>query len=77
MLNGSFVTDIMEPNDVDCVLLLEEGSPKDQAAEDELRQGFPFLEIGLVGQEDFDELVTVTFASDRFGEPKGMVEVVP
>jgi len=25
VLNGSFVTDIMEPNDVDCVLLFEPG----------------------------------------------------
>ncbi|MDO8632701.1 MAG: hypothetical protein Q7R41_19635, partial [Phycisphaerales bacterium] len=29
VLNGSFVTDIMEPNDVDCVLLVPPGRPKD------------------------------------------------
>jgi hypothetical protein len=28
VLNGSFVTDIMEPNDVDCVLLTGRGSPQ-------------------------------------------------
>ncbi len=44
--NGSFVTDIMEPNDVDCVLL---ASPilKDEEAEEELQQGLPFLDIAL------------------------------
>jgi hypothetical protein len=77
VLNGSFVTDTMEPNDVDCVLLVPEGFPKDRAVEKELRQGLPFLEIALVGQEVFNEFVDVTFASDRYGEPKGMIEVVP
>jgi len=77
ILNGSFVTDIMEPNDVDCVLLIGVGLSRDPAAENELLQGLPFLEIALVGQEDFDELVSVTFASDRFEAPKGMIEVIP
>ena len=76
VLNGSFVTDIMEPNDVDCVLLVPEGFPKDEAAERNLRAGLPFLEIALVGPEDFDELVNVVFASDRLGVPKGMIEIV-
>src|SRR5205823_14068929 len=43
VLNGSFVTDIIEPNDVDCVLLLGPGLPADEAAEHELRDGLPFL----------------------------------
>jgi hypothetical protein len=76
VLNGSFVTDIMEPNDVDCVLLMPEEMGGDQVAQAELRGGLPFLEIFIVGQEDFDELVNVTFASDRHGEPKGMIEPV-
>ena len=76
VLNGSFVTDIIEPNDVDCVLLLASDSAIDAAAEDELLTGLPFLEIALVGPEDFSELVNVIFASDRHGAPKGMIEVV-
>ena len=75
VLNGSFVTDIIEPNDVDCVLLAAELS-KDTVAEVELLQGLPFLEIFLVGPEDFDEFVHVTFASDRKQVPKGMIEVM-
>jgi hypothetical protein len=75
ILNGSFVTDIIEPNDVDCVLLAA-AVLKDQMAEDELLLGLPFLEIALVSQEDFVELVNVTFASDRLGKFKGMIEVI-
>lgn len=75
VLNGSFVTDIIEPNDVDCVLLAAE-STTDLDAEEELLEGLPFLEILLVGTDDFDELVNFTFASDRYSASKGMIEVV-
>jgi hypothetical protein len=37
VLNGSFATDIMEPNDVDCVLLIGAKYPKDTQADMELR----------------------------------------
>jgi hypothetical protein len=77
VLNGSFVTDIIEPNDVDCVLLIGVGSPKDQAAEDELMQGLPFLDVLLVGAKDFDYFIDRFFALDRLRQPKGMIEVLP
>jgi hypothetical protein len=75
VLNGSFVTDIIEPNDVDCVLLVAPGFVRDRSALRELRGGLPFLEIAMVGQADFDELVEVTFSTDRLGVGKGMIEV--
>ena len=75
VLNGSFVTDIMEPNDVDCVLLFSPGSRKSRAAFRELRKGLPFLDVALVESADFDEYVYVTFAADRDGISKGMIEV--
>ena len=75
VLNGSFVTDIIEPNDVDCVVLIESGFPKDAAAEKELRDGLPFIELKLVGQADFDEFVEFIFGTDRAGTPKGLIEV--
>jgi hypothetical protein len=77
VLNGSFVTDIIEPNDVDCVLLIGRGFPKDPSAEAELRAGLPFLDISLVRRRGFNRLVNVFFATDRHEVPKGMVEVVP
>lgn len=76
VLNGSFVTDIMEPNDVDCVLLFAHGSRRDHAAFRGLRKGLPFLHVAIVFRKDFDKMVNRIFAFDRHGVPKGMVEVV-
>jgi hypothetical protein len=75
VLNGSFVTDIIEPNDVDCVLLLLPGRRRDPAAIRQLRLGLPFLSIALVRQSRFDELVRF-FDTDRQGNRKGMIEVI-
>jgi hypothetical protein len=75
VLNGSYVTDIMKPNDVDCVLLLRTGSRKDPAAIRELRDGLPFLDIAIVRPKRFQQYVTRIFATDRHGAPKGMVEI--
>jgi hypothetical protein len=77
IVNGSFVADIVEPNDVDCVLLAGPGFPRDVDAEAELLAGLPFLEIQLVGQDAFEYLVQTFFATDRDGVPKGVVEVMP
>lgn len=76
VINGSFVTDIEEPNDVDCVLLMGPNFPADDAAESELLNGLPFIEIQLVRQARFTMLVERFFASDRHLRPKGMVEVI-
>ena len=76
VLNGSFVTDVLEPNDVDCVLLIGTGFPRDESAEAELLAGLPFLELSLVSQGDFDLLVDEFFATDRQSNEKGLVEVI-
>jgi len=76
ILNGSFVAEALEPNDVDCVLLIGPGFPRDRAAEGELLRGLPFLEIQLVRQDAFELLVEIVFATDRHCSPKGMVEVI-
>ena len=77
VLNGSFVTDIIEPNDVDCVLLIGTGYPKDAKAVAELEAGLPFLDIQVVEEPDFRAIVEATFSSDREAVPKGMIEVIP
>ena len=76
VLNGSFVTDIMEPNDVDCVLLFANRRRRNRVAIRELRSGLPFLEIAIVDADEFAYLVDDWFASDRFYQPKGMIEVL-
>jgi hypothetical protein len=58
VLNGSFVTDIIEPNDVDCVLLFAPKMRRDRSALRQLRKGLPFLSISIVDQVGFDELET-------------------
>src|SRR5436309_8529651 len=65
ILNGSFVTDLIEPNDVDCVLLLAPGNRGTRAALRELRTGLPFLDIAVVRGAAFDEYVHDVFAADR------------
>jgi hypothetical protein len=76
VLNGSFVTAVPEPNDVDCVLLTGFDFPMDAAAQLELRVGLPFLEIQVVDQVDFDRLTEIFFATDRNLSAKGMIEVL-
>jgi hypothetical protein len=44
VVNGSFVTDKWEPNDVDCVLLTDERFPLEQSADAELWAGLPFID---------------------------------
>ncbi len=75
VINGSFVTEILEPNDIDCVLLIGRGFPADVEAESELLTGFPFLEIQLVQEVAFRVLVESFFATDRLYHRKGMIEV--
>src|SRR5262249_5495593 len=76
ILNGSFVTDIIEPNDVDCALLIGPRIHADRNAVEELEDGLPFLDIALVNQRDFDMLVGRVYASDRQFTSKGMIEVI-
>ncbi len=76
VVNGSFTTGALEPNDVDCVLLMSADFPQDTIAEQELLAGFPFIEIQLVRQPRFEMLVENFFATDRHSIPKGMIEVL-
>jgi hypothetical protein len=76
VVNGSFVTNKLEPNDVDCVLLIGSDFPKDDGAEAELLAGLPFINMELVDLQAFQQFTERTFATDRNLVPKGMVEVV-
>jgi len=76
VINGSFVTECSEPNDVDCVLLTGQGYPRDQIADREILAGLPFLEIAVVKQDAFNFLVDTMYATNRQQIPKGVVEVI-
>jgi hypothetical protein len=77
VVNGRFVTDKLEPNDVDCVLLIGPGFPHDAHAESELLAGLPFINLELVDQEAFRQFTEKTFATDVNLIAKGMLEVSP
>jgi hypothetical protein len=76
IVNGSFVTNALEPNDVDCALLI--GSAYDEAspAAVELNVGLPFLSIQILRQPAFDALTLMFFGTDRNGVGKGVVEIL-
>lgn len=76
VVNGSFVTDKLEPNDVDCVLLIGKGFHQDEPAETELLGGLPFINLELVDDDAFLMYTERTFATDRDSVPKGMIEVI-
>ncbi len=76
ILNGSFVTDIIEPNDVDCALVLKSGGALDRIAEEELKKGLPFVDISFADPSDVDYFTKGFFAHDRLWSRKGMIEVV-
>jgi hypothetical protein len=77
IVNGSCVTDKLEPNDVDCALLIGPGFPADSAAEAELLTGLPFVNIEIVSLDAFffRQLTETFFATDRNMVAKGMLGV--
>jgi hypothetical protein len=75
IVNGSFATDVFEPNDVDCVILMGSSFPRDLRAAEELETGLPYIHLQIVYQERFDYLVNRFFATDTRGNRKGVMEV--
>jgi len=75
VLNGSYVSDILEPNDVDCILLQGPAYNEQSNAAAQLEEGLPFLSIQIVQDAAFEYLTRTFFGTDRGGAPKGLVEV--
>ncbi len=77
VVNGSFVSDAYEPNDVDCALLIGPNYPIDAEADAGLQQGLPFIQAQFLTQEAFDYYVGTLYGTDRRGVVKGVLEVLP
>ena len=77
IVNGSFVTDKYEPNDVDCVLLIGPGFPESTIAAEELGVGIPFINMELANEKAFRQYTERIFATERNLVPKGILEVIP
>jgi hypothetical protein len=76
VIEGSFVTDTLEPNDVDCVLLVGTEYPRSADARQQLLEGLPFLHIQLVDEEGYELFVRRIFAVDKRLNQRGLVEVI-
>lgn len=75
IINGSFTTDAPEPNDIDCIALIDNDFKVGREMKAEWESGFPFVHLDVVSQAAFDDYVNDIFASDRRGRTKGMIEV--
>jgi hypothetical protein len=76
IINGSFVTEKRDPNDVDVVLL----PSRDERQRETMFEGeptWPFLQILIAADDaDLERWAADDFGTDRNGCPKGVVEVV-
>ena len=75
LVNGSFITDRSEPNDVDCVALQGPSYRRHSREAIELRQGLPFIELKVVNERDYQRFRDIVFASDRAMMSKGLIEI--
>ncbi len=75
IINGSFVTEVREPNDVDCAVLLSVDFPLDTLAAADLTDGLPFIDLHMTESKEFAIMVEQLYASDRDAVPKGVIEV--
>src|SRR5206468_999859 len=76
LVNGSFVTGKLAPNDVDVVILPGPDYPREGPKLDDEELVWPFLQIIVAADDaDFEAWATRQFATDRRKRPKGVVEV--
>jgi hypothetical protein len=77
IVNGSYVTSKVSPNDVDLVILPGPDYPRDQPATGSEEILWPFLQILVAADDaDLEQWVYRDFATDRNLHPKGVVEVI-
>ena len=77
LVNGSFVTAKLAPNDVDVVFLPGPDYPRHRQELDEDELVWPFLQIIVAADDaDFEAWALRQFATDRNKRPKGVVEVI-
>ncbi len=77
LVNGSFVTDKLSPNDVDIVFLPATDYPRHSEPLDNDDLVWPFLQIITAADDaDFEAWANRQFATDRRKRPKGVVEVL-
>lgn len=77
LVNGSFVTDKLAPNDVDVVILPGPGYPGPGPRLESSELVWPFLQIIVAADDaDFEAWAMTDFSTDRQTRPKGVMEVI-
>ena len=77
LVNGSFVTEKLAPNDVDVVFLPGSDYPGKGQKLDDDELVWPFLQIIVAADDtDFEAWAIRQFGTDRSKRPKGVVEVM-
>lgn len=77
IVNGSFVTRKLSPNDVDIVVLPGPKHPRQERILDSDELVWPFLQVIIAADvADFEAWANCQFGTDRMRRPKGVVEVI-
>ena len=77
LVNGSFVTSKLAPNDVDVVFLPGAAYPQGERRLDDNELIWPFLPVFVAADDqDFETWATRIFETDKRNRIKGVVEVV-
>jgi len=77
LVNGSFVTAKLAPNDVDVVILPGVDYPRQGQELDADELVWPFLQIIVAADDaDFEAWAARQFATDKRKRPKGVVEIL-
>lgn len=80
-LNGSFVSDKEGPRDIDAVLILPRGFNRQGPLAIRLRSlhrefGFDIEQVPVDDEEERDYFLNDFFATDRDGNPRGLIGVI-
>jgi hypothetical protein len=77
LVDGSYITSKVAPNDIDLVILPGPGYPDLAGALGNVAGQWPFLHVQVaVDVADLDQWASVEFGKDRERHPKGIVEIV-
>lgn len=77
LVNGSYVTAKIAPNDVDVVILPDKDYPSGESSVSHNASRWPFLQVFIaVNETDFEMWAKDDFGTDRTMLKKGVVEVV-
>ena len=76
IVNGSFTTEKVSPNDVDMVILPGPDYPRDQSPVSEEKTAWPFLHIVVaVDEADLERWAIDDFGRDRMLRRRGVLEM--